>query len=160
MKASNVLSVATVAVLSLALVACSEASGSTTKQLDVTSVDEKATVFQMLDLGKTGFGPGDQLVEESPVVDAGGQTLGKALTTAAIISGTGMTDFEAVVDCTVELAEGHLVFHGGFASKDLAAGAPVPVVGGTGQYAGATGTVMMIAPTDKKTELKFDLALP
>jgi hypothetical protein len=141
--------------------ACSKTPNAFTKQsLDVTSVDEKATTLEQLDLGKPGFGPGDEIVEVAPVTDSSGATIGKTYTTVTIVSGKSMPQAWGAVDCTVALPGGNLLFHGAFAFKDLAKGTAAPVVGGTGKYAGATGSVAIIAPTDKKTELKFSLLLP
>jgi hypothetical protein len=160
MKAARVAGGLTMAVFSLILVGCAETSDPVTKHLDVTTLDEKATVFEIVDLGKTGFGAGDQLVEDAPLVDADGKPLGKTVTTVAVVSGTGMPDMEGVINCTVELPDGNVLFEGAFEGKDLGAGATLPVTGGTGKYAGASGVVKMIAPSDKKTELKIDLTLP
>ena len=141
--------------------ACTKASSSVTKQsLDVTSVDEKATTMEQLDLGKPGFGPGDEIVEVAPVIDTSGATIGKTYTTVTMINGKSIADAWGAVDCTVALPDGNLLFHGAFSFKDLAKGTAAPVVGGTGKYAGAVGSVEVIAPTQKKTELKFSLLLP
>jgi len=150
-----------VALLALLPAACApSASARTTKHIEVTSVDEKATVFELIDLGAEDFGPGDQLFERAPVTDADGETIGETITTVAIVDGTGMADMVGVVDCTVELAEGNILFHGAFSGADLGTGATVPIVGGTGDYVGATGTAMMVAPSEKETKLTLDMTLP
>ncbi len=68
-------------------------------------------------------------------------------------------DVAIMVECSVELPEGNLVFNGTAHMADVATGATVPLVGGTGAYAGAIGTVTMIgAPDGSSTTLKFHLS--
>jgi hypothetical protein len=132
----------------------------TKKRLALVVADEKAVVRTVVDNGDKGFGPGDQMVEEAPVLDSSGKIVGNSFTSVAIVSGSSDQDFNGLLDCTFKLADGNIVFHGWFASKDLAAGSKIPVVGGTGAYNGATGTVTAVAPNDKVSNITFDLLLP
>jgi phage-related tail fiber protein len=143
------------------LAACAqEAQDAESQTLTVTVSDKDAVVFEVIDQGSKGFGPGDLLVEDAPVVDDAGEEIGRTLTTITVVSGDEMADFNGLIDCTVELAEGNLHFTGGFAMADLSAGATVPVVGGTGGYKSASGTVTMTMPDETKSILAFDFTVP
>lgn len=65
-----------------------------------------------------------------------------------ITSGKSMAGAEGLIDCHIVLTGGSLLFNGAVKMKDLGAGVTVPVVGGTGRYAGAGGSVKMSAPND------------
>lgn len=68
-------------------------------------------------------------------------------------------DVVLMIECSVELAEGSLVFNGTAHLADVGRGASVPVVGGTGAYAGSRGTVTMVGSADgSSTALHFDLS--
>jgi hypothetical protein len=60
----------------------------------------------------------------------------------------------AIIECSVELPDGNVLFNGSVHLAALGTGADVPVVGGTGKYAGARGTVTMVAVTGG-TDLRF-----
>ena len=123
------------------------------------SQDAKASTFEQVDLGKTGFSIGDELVEVSPVT-VGAATTGTAYTVVTLVSGTKLDDASGVIDCHVQLDGGTVLFNGGFAMKDLGDGVDLPVVGGTGKYAGVGGSVKMQVPDQKHTNLTFDLLVP
>jgi hypothetical protein len=142
--------------------ACAQTSSAdaTTKHLSIVGLDEKATTNELVDLGKPGFGPGDELVEENPAVDTSGATAGKLHTVVNITSGKSTADGAGLIDCHVVLNDGTILFNGSVALKDLAAGVSLPVLGGTGAYNGAGGTVRMQSSDGKKTNLTFDLLIP
>lgn len=162
MKVTGALVAAAVAVVgTIAVAACAQDAQTAEGQtLTVTVSDKDADVFEVIDQGSKGFGPGDLLVEDAPVVDDEGAEIGRTLTTITVVSGEDMTDFNGLIDCTVELAEGNLHFTGGFAMADLAEGATVPVVGGTEGYANASGTVTMTMPDETKSILAFEYTVP
>jgi hypothetical protein len=135
-------------------------SATTSKNVSIVSQDGKASVLEMVDLGKTGFGPGDQLIEHAPVTDKSGIALGQSVTAVSIVAGKSMEEATGLVTCTIQLAGGDLLFVGAVEMKELAEGADLPVVGGTGDYAGASGTVKMQSPDMEHTNLDFVLRLP
>ena len=161
MKRSACIAAVAVALVGLAG-ACAKTSKAdvTARRLSVVAVDEKATTLEQLDLGKTGFGPGDQLVEEAPIQDGSGKDLGKSYTIMTMTSGKSLNDAMGLIDCSINLADGVILFNGHFSLKDLGAGITIPVIGGTGAYAGAGGTVKMQASDMKKTNMTFELLIP
>jgi len=67
-------------------------------------------------------------------------------------------DPAAMIECSVELPEGILLFNGSAHLGDLGTGAVLPVVGGTGRYAHVSGVVTMVAaPDGSSTALTFDI---
>jgi hypothetical protein len=142
--------------------ACAQTSNAdvTTKHLSLVGQDGKATTFEIVDLGKAGFGPSDELIEENPLTSSGGKTLGNAYTVVTMTSGKSMADAKGLIDCSINLAAGRILFNGYVSLADLGKGITVPVIGGTGAYAGAGGSVRMQAPDDKHTNMTFDLLLP
>jgi hypothetical protein len=67
-------------------------------------------------------------------------------------------DVAAMIECSVELPEGNLLFNGSAHFADLGTGAVLPVAGGTGRYAGASGVVTMVAAADgSSTALTFKI---
>jgi hypothetical protein len=142
--------------------ACAQTSSAdaTTKHLSIVGLDEKATTLEQVDLGKPGFGPGDELIEENPAADTSGATVGKLYTVVTMTSGKSLSDAVGLIDCHVVLTGGTILFNGSVSLKDLGTGVTLPVLGGTGSYNGAGGTVRMQAPDMKKTNLTFDLLIP
>jgi hypothetical protein len=160
---TRVLSFAAVAIVLAGIAGgCAQTSkaDATTKHLSIVGIDEKATTLEQVDLGKPGFGPADELIEEAPIQDSAGTTIGKSYTVITITSGKSLTDAVGLIDCSINLNGGVIVFNGQLAMKDMGTGVTVPVVGGTGSYAGAGGTVRMQAPDNKKTNMTFDLLIP
>lgn len=88
-----------------------------------------------------GIGPGDWLVFRDPVLDSGGERIGTAVTRVQVIAAAGEDDLAFILDCTVELDDGRLVFSGAEQFSHLETGVSYAVVGGTGSYAGASGQV-------------------
>ncbi len=159
----RVLTFAVMGVVAVGLAAsCAQTSKAdvTASKLSIVGEDGKAAVLEIVDLGKTGFGPSDQLIEESPVSDTDGKAIGTAYTAVTMTSGTSMADAVGLIDCHIVLDGGSVLFNGSVSLKDLGTGVTVPVIGGTGRYAGAGGSVTMKAPDDKHTNMDFDLLLP
>jgi len=159
MKRINV--VAAIALFALAG-ACTQTSNAdvTTKRLSIVGQDGQATTFEMVDLGKEGFGPADQLIEENPVTTSGGKKLGTAYTLVTMTSGKDLPSAKGLIDCHIVLSGGTILFNGSVVMAKLGDGVTLPVIGGTGAYAGAGGTVRMQAPDDKHTNMSFSLLIP
>jgi hypothetical protein len=128
--------------------------------LSIVGEDGKATAFEIVDLAKTGFGASDQLIEEAPVSDTAGKAIGRSFTVVTMTSGKSMADAAGLIDCHIVLKGGTVLFNGSIHMKDLGSGVTVPVIGGTGRYGGAGGSVTMVAPDDKHTNMIFDLLVP
>jgi hypothetical protein len=65
-------------------------------------------------------------------------------------------DPAGIIECSVELPEGNILFNGSLHLADIGNGVDIPVVGGTGSYAGAKGVVTMTGARDgSSTQLKF-----
>jgi len=67
-------------------------------------------------------------------------------------------DPTVMVECSVELPEGSVVFNGTAHLADIGNGIAIPVVGGTGRYTGAAGTVLMTATDATHVSLAFDVS--
>jgi hypothetical protein len=66
-----------------------------------------------------------------------------------------------MLECSVELPEGNIFFNGSVHGADVmnGTGAVVPVVGGTGRYAGAEGTVSAVEGRDGASKvMTFDIS--
>ena len=103
-----------------------------------------------IDVGRPGFGTaGDYAVESQPLLDPdGGSRLGRSITELTIVRPVSRgQDFEIVVDSTLRLADGALVLDGGLRYSELLGGGTIPVVGGTGAFAGARGIAVFTAGT-------------
>lgn len=100
--------------------------------------------------------PNVQGIEDAPVY-RDGERVGQAATIVTFVR-TDQADVIGIIECSVELPEGDLFFNGSFHLADMAQGAVVPVVGGTGEYAGSVGTVTMKTGDDgRATILEFDI---
>ncbi|GAA0674332.1 hypothetical protein GCM10010193_29000 [Kitasatospora atroaurantiaca] len=80
--------------------------------------------------------PGDVLLFQEPAVDADGQVIGDAITRVQVFQ-----EGSYMLDCTVRLAEGNLVFSGAELFEHIATESTFAVTGGTGRYSGAGGQV-------------------
>lgn len=101
----------------------------------------------------------DDLVQNSrasvdaPVYRNGEQVGG----TETILTVTrGGDDPTLIIECSVELPDGNVLFNGSFHLTDVADGAGVPVVGGTGRYTGARGIVLLTVTDPARPVLAFD----
>src|SRR6266571_3849598 len=98
--------------------------------------------------------PNAQGTEDSPLL-RDGQTVGLAETVYTVTRVHG-DDVDVMIECTIELPEGNILFNGTGHLADVQSGLTVPVIGGTGRYAGASGTVVMNVTADGNTNLNFD----
>lgn len=96
--------------------------------------------FRFLDLSRRGVGPGDIRLQIWDLLDpVDGSAVGDSVMKVTIVrSHRGGEFFTIILDCTVRLSDGDIGFHGAIRTDEFGA---LPVVGGTGVYAGATGTV-------------------
>lgn len=66
-------------------------------------------------------------------------------------------DIALMVECSIELADGNIFFNGSAHVAELVGGgAAIPVIGGTGRYSGARGTVVLTATNHDRPVLVFD----
>lgn len=110
---------------------------------------------------EAGVGPGDWLLFRDPVLDGGGDQIGTAVTRVQVISSAGEDDAAFILDCTVELDDGRLVFSGAEQLSRLEGQVGYAVVGGTGSYAGARGQVIgepALIDGQPTSRLMFELA--
>jgi len=142
--------------------ACADSSRAdvSTKHLSIVGQDGRATTLEQVDLGKAGFGPGDEIIEENPATGSSGRDIAKLYTIVTMTSGKSMADAVGIIDCHVVFTDGSVLFNGSVALKDLGKGITLPVIGGTGSYDGAGGAVRMQSPDTKHTNLTFDLLIP
>jgi hypothetical protein len=85
--------------------------------------------------------PGDTLLHHDPVLDPTGQQIGTAVTRVQAVQSLD-GDTVVLLDCTVRLADGNVVFSGGDQLARLATtGTVYAITGGTGGYVGADGAV-------------------
>jgi hypothetical protein len=109
-----------------------------------------------LNLGAEEFSAGDIVVERAMLFDPeNGASIGRSVTRIQFLEvlakpsdDNPMGDFEFILDCTVELEGGSIVFYGPGVMNQIMEGVTFAVMGGTGDYAGSRGTV-----TVKATEI-------
>jgi hypothetical protein len=125
--------------------------------LTVVVEDSKATVtpadfFSNPAVGETG-------IEVAPV-SVGGKEVGTAHT-VVIATVVGQDDTVGILTCSVELPGGDLLFEGSFHVAAMMAGEALPVIGGTGDYAGAIGIATLTPTGDgSATNVVFDIHQP
>lgn len=98
----------------------------------------------VVDRGPTGdeLGAGDTLLFNGPVRDPDtGADVGSAVTRVRIVEPLPGGDAIFILDCTVRTADGTVVFYGAERLAHLGNEVTYAVTGGTGRYAGTTGTV-------------------
>jgi hypothetical protein len=100
-----------------------------------------------LDLGRKGTSVGDQFFEHGKLADAGGRAAGRFQLVTQLVAGNARHGTEQN-SLTLYLANGTIAVVGGHATTDRFT---MPVIGGTGGYAGARGT-LAIAPGKSGTE--------
>jgi hypothetical protein len=109
-------------------------------QTQIQVLEYPGPYFRFVDLGKPGVGPGDIRLQIWDLLDPVDESVvGDSVMEATVVrSHHGGQPFTIILDCTVRLSEGDLAFHGAIQTDEFGV---LPVVGGTGAYAGATGTV-------------------
>lgn len=115
--------------------------------VQIQVLESSGPYTKLVDTGKEGFSAGDVLYEVHDILDpADESTVGRTITRFEILrSNKGGQDFTFILDCTVRLAGGEIVFSGGSKFSDFfdADGATFAVIGGTGSYALVRGTVVI-----------------
>lgn len=98
---------------------------------------------ELSDIGSPGLSPGDTVLENHPLRSVtNSRTVGSVITAVRVVRTFDDGDFLAFIDCTVRVdGRGSLTFVGGIRFTDAQAGTDLPVVGGTGRWAGTRGTV-------------------
>lgn len=115
-------------------------------QTQIQVLESPGPFSKTLDLGKPGFGTGDEIFEIHDLLDPADTTIvvGQAITRFTVVRlHQHGEDFTLILDCTVRLGEGENVFYGGARFSEFFGpeGAVFPVLGGTGAFSGAAGTV-------------------
>jgi hypothetical protein len=145
--------------LTLAAAGCSTdpAAEAAAGQDDTTIVlfdDRSEAVETFLDLGDEGFTAGNTMVEHTVLTDPdSGEEAGRAVTRFQIVEvheepsdDAPMGDFDLILDCTIELEDGTVTFYGAEVLSNMAGdGLVFAVIGGTGEYTGASGTATVEA---------------
>jgi hypothetical protein len=142
-------------------VAFTGAASADTGRRDIRVVVLERPPEHVVDEAPTGMSAGDTLLFDEPVVNPKtGERIGTAVTRVQIVKTLAGDDALFILDCTVRLPRGNLVFTAAEQFSHLASGVTFVVAGGTGRFAGADGTV-----TGRHTEfsgepaavLSFDL---
>ncbi len=122
--------------------------------LRVIEHDSEGTITPV-DFGQS-LAPNQQATEDAPAYQDGVK-VGLVETVITVVRVTD-TDAVAMIECSVELPHGNIFFNGTMHLADLATGAHLPVLGGTGQYIGARGAVTVVGAADgSSTRLTFRL---
>jgi len=137
----------------------SEDSGDTPETLELVS-DPEGENFAVVDLGEKGGSVGDMYVFDGPMLDTDGEEAGQVYGTQTSIS---LDDGGEVVQAmiTYDLGDGNQILVGGTAEYDdgdgLIEGEEYvrPIIGGTGDYADAGGTMTTVRQTDGAYEQTF-----
>ena len=135
-------------------------SGDEPETLELVS-DPDGENFAVVDLGEKGGSVGDMYVFDGPMVDAAGEDAGQVYGTQTSISLDGGGEVvQAMI--TYDLGDGNQILVGGTAEYDdgdgLVEGEEYvrPILGGTGDYADAGGTMTTVRQTDGAYAQTFD----
>jgi len=132
-------------IVSIAAVSAAATPGRAQRDFDVFTgqgflhkIDEEPVGSGVLDLS-----PGDTLLHHDPVLDPNtGEQIGDAVTRVRTVENVDGGDVVVLVDCTIRLPDGNIVFYGGDQlSRVQQSGTTYAITGGTGAYSGADGTV-------------------
>lgn len=140
--------------------------GATTQVRNQFSVfePEAAPWSTLIDQGRTGFDPGDTILENKPLYNrSSGAKVGTTVTRIAVVRTLAGGDLLFFIDCTVTLGTGHILFSGAGKFSQVATGVGVPVTGGTGSYSRSAGVVVIKAGTlngKPGVNLEFDIVTP
>jgi hypothetical protein len=143
--------------LILVLAATTALAAKPERQKFTLVVRDAEGVFAPADFFTSPFQLNEQATEDAPVA-RNGTVVGRSETIYTVTRVAG-EDVGIVIECSIELPEGNLFFNGSGRLADAVSGIALPVVGGTGAYAGARGTVLAVSAGDgpPSTTLKFDI---
>lgn len=118
-------------------------------------------VESWFNLADTDSGPGadlgDILLERKPLVDPeSAEPVGTAVTRVQLVD-IDAGDAAFIIDCTIQLENGDLVFYGAGLFSQLGTGATFAVTGGTGDFHRASG-IVTITVGAAGAIIDFDLA--
>jgi hypothetical protein len=136
-----VLAAATAATGAFAMTANGDSAGTT---IDLKA---KATGGAPVNVGPKAISPGDEFLEHGVLADASGKPAGRFQMITQFVSGSARRGNEQS-SFTLYLKGGQLTVMGGHATTSRFT---LPVVGGTGTYAGAAGT-LAVSPGKGETE--------
>lgn len=114
--------------------------GRSEAQTQIQVFEYPGPYFRFIDVAKPGIGPGDMRLQIWDLLDPVDESVvGDSVMKVTIVrSHHGDQPFTIILDCTARLSDGHIFFHGAIRTDEFGA---LPVVGGTGEYVGAIGTV-------------------
>ena len=153
--------IATLAAALLVVTGCGEDDDDPGTLELVSDPDEE--VFEVVDGGGRGKTVGDSFVFDVPMLDPdSGEVRGHAYGTQTSLSlGDGEEVVQAMI--TYELGDGDQILVGGTAEYPSGRGGLVtgeehvrPILGGTGDYAGAGGTLTTVRQTDGSYDQTFE----
>ncbi|HEX2030982.1 MAG TPA: hypothetical protein VHL78_06245 [Actinomycetota bacterium] len=114
---------------------------------------------KVIDVGSAGFGAGDVILQHHPLLDPGtAERVGTAVTKVTIVRNNASGNAEFIIDCTLKLEAGQVVFYGASRFFRLVDGDVFPITGGSGAYDGAAGSlVMQFSEVDGQSGTRLDL---
>jgi hypothetical protein len=155
MNGSKLIGVALAAALAaggaVAVTANGQGGGSSTIGLTA-----KATGGTALDLGRKGVSAGDEFLERGVLTDAAGHPAGRFQMVTQLVGGNARHGSEQT-SMTLYLANGEIEVIGGHATASRFV---MPVVGGTGEHAGARGTLTVAPGSGENEQLTLTLEAP
>ena len=143
------------ALIAAVAVTTSASAGDAARTLTLTTPFDGGTARQV-DVGKRGFSAGDMFtVTGQPVSDgATGRRVGSLDAIETVVS--RLHDGTVSMAATLRLADGTV--HGGAVIRHTDAPARLPVTGGTGAYAGASGQLTVTEDAARKmTVMRLEL---
>ncbi|HYX79121.1 MAG TPA: hypothetical protein VE976_00795 [Actinomycetota bacterium] len=160
---------ATATVLSIALVVgpiVTWLAAPSSAQTQIRVLDHEGPYEKDLDLGKEGTSPGDLTLGSHALYDADDPTaiVGHDFERLTILRvRSGGEDLDFIYDSTLRFRGSDIVLYGEGRYSDIftSEGVTVPVTGGTGIYAGASGTATFTATQNEgETLITIDLIAP
>ena len=143
-------------VISLVTAGFSGSSAAPAKTTFTVIAQDSEATFTPSEFFRTPPTQNAQVSIDAPVY-RDGEKVGLA-ETIVTITRANADDPAGIIECSVELPEGNLLFNGSIHLAELGNGVPIPVVGGTGHWAGTSGVVIMTAaPDGSSTQLTFKL---
>jgi hypothetical protein len=142
-----------IAASAFALGTSSASTGKSQRHFTVVTHDSQGTITPP-DFGSAPE-QNQQASEDAPAF-LHGKKVGRA-ETIITVTRVAPKDLEATIECTVELPKGNILFNGSFNFNRIGKGVTIPVVGGTGAYRRASGTVVAQSTNPARTKLTFSL---